>query len=238
MGISMCTRQKIGKLIPHHWAKRSDQVKKSWSSVVQGAVLRGMAVGSKIPPKVVLCRRHYGFSLNRGQIPSIAEGIWEVDPLDDNNFSQDQLIWLVQRRDIIFPDSELKKKIKLSYKTQKIGKASTITFLADARDEAPSRFKELSGKSCRATDSNIPVNCKVSTLLIHPFTTDRSLVENIAVRMDSLLPTDYIKRKVMEGNVKRKYFEISIDVELSVKHSVTVDIKHKSRVIASYSTAS
>jgi hypothetical protein len=66
----------------------------------------------------------------------------------------------------------------------------------------------------------------------------RGFVENITVRMDSLLPTDFRKRKVIEGGIRRKYYKISIHVEIRVKHAVTLDVKHKNRVIATYTTTS
>jgi hypothetical protein len=66
----------------------------------------------------------------------------------------------------------------------------------------------------------------------------RGFVENITVRMDSLLPTDFRKRKVIEGGIRRKYYKISIDVEIRVKRAVTLDVKHKNCVIATYTTTS
>jgi len=121
----------------------------SWSSVVQGAVLRGMAIGARIPPKVATCPRRYGLCLNQGRMPDITEGIWDIDPPDENVFPQGRLIWLVSRQDVIFPDSEFKKKIKFSFETEQCGRASVITFVADGGDRIPSRLEDLSpGGKC------------------------------------------------------------------------------------------
>jgi hypothetical protein len=62
-----------------------------------------------------------------------------------------------------------------------------------------------------------------------------SLVEEIFVRMDSLLPTDFQKFK---PDKRRKYYEVIVDVEFRVKNAVTFEVKHKERVIANYTTTS
>lgn len=120
----------------------------SWSSVVKGAVLRGMAIGAEIPPKIATCPRRYGVSLNGGRSPSLKEGVWTVDPLDEKIFSPSELIWLVNRGDVIFPDSELTRTIKLSFQKQDIKNLQTteITFVADGNDRVPSRLEELNAR--------------------------------------------------------------------------------------------
>jgi hypothetical protein len=62
-----------------------------------------------------------------------------------------------------------------------------------------------------------------------------SLVEEIIVRMDSLLPTGFQKFKPEK---RRKYYEIIVDVEFRVKNAVIFEVKHKERVIATYTTTS
>jgi hypothetical protein len=120
----------------------------SWSSVVKGAVLRGMAIGAEIPPKIATCPRRYGLSLNGGRPPSLKEGLWTVDPLDDKIFSPTQLIWLVNRGDVIFPDSEFTRTIKLGFQKQDIKNLQTteITFVADGNDRVPTRLEELNAR--------------------------------------------------------------------------------------------
>lgn len=64
---------------------------------------------------------------------------------------QGQLIWLVQNRDVIFPDVEVKKEIKLSFTAEQWTSTSMITFVADGGDTVPSRFEQLKpGSECAA----------------------------------------------------------------------------------------
>lgn len=107
-----------------------------------------MAIGAEIPPKIATCPRRYGLSLNGGRLPSLKEGVWTVDPLDDKIFSPTQLIWLVNRGDVIFPDSELTRTIKLGFQRQDIKNLQTteITFIADGNDRVPSRLEELNAR--------------------------------------------------------------------------------------------
>lgn len=192
-----------------------------------------MAVGAEVPPKVATCPRRYGLSLNGGVQRELKEGVWEVHPLDEKAFSPNELIWLVERGDVIFTDSELKKTIKLCFKTLELGQTSTISLVANGSDTAPTELEEL--------------NKGVSLACYHPLTpllTDldclgRSLIENVVVRMDRLLPTDFTKTKISDARGKRRIqFSLSVQVELTVKHAVTIDIKYGDRVIGTRSTTS
>jgi hypothetical protein len=116
----------------------------SWSSVVQGAVLRGMGIGARIPPRVATCPRRYGICLNQGVLPGRTEDVWSVHPPNENIYPLGRLIWLVSRADVIFSDSVFKKKIQLSFRTEQPGKSSIITFIADQGDVIPSRLEDLS----------------------------------------------------------------------------------------------
>jgi hypothetical protein len=103
-----------------------------------------MAIGARIPPKVATCPRRYGICLHQGRMPNITEGIWKLDPPDENTYPQSRLIWLVSKRDVIFPDSELKKKLKFTFESEQWGKAAVITFVADWSDRVPSRLEDMS----------------------------------------------------------------------------------------------
>lgn len=120
---------------------------RSWSSVVQGAVLHGMAVGARLPPKIAMCPRRYGLCLNRRQATSRYNGVWNVYPAEWNEPQEDQLIWVVPSRDVIFPDVEFKKTLKLSFSTEQLTSDSIITFVADGGDKVPSRLEELTSSS-------------------------------------------------------------------------------------------
>jgi hypothetical protein len=113
----------------------------SWSSVVQGAALKGMAIGGPRPPKITTCSRRYGIGLRKG-------GNWMIHRDDENSFPSNllpdnELIWLVDRGDVIFADTELKKTIKLSFKAQELLQTTTIQFVASGSDNVLRQLETL-----------------------------------------------------------------------------------------------
>jgi len=93
-----------------------------------------MAVGARLPPKISICPRRYGLRCERN---------WRIDPLDEHAFSTKQLIWVVDRGDVIFAGSELKKTIKLLFIGRELWQTTTITFVANSSDSIPHRLEDL-----------------------------------------------------------------------------------------------
>jgi hypothetical protein len=87
-------------------------------------------------------------------------------------------------------------------------------------------------------DIGLPPLPALSSKLTYGFVIGNSSVVDITVRMDGLLRSDFRKRIPMKGGTRRKFYEISIDVEMSVKRAVILDVKHENRVLATYATTS
>jgi len=64
-----------------------------------------------------------------------------------------------------------------------------------------------------------------------------TLVENLTIRMDRLLPTDF-RKSVDPKKQKKPIYELSVEVELTVKNTATIDFKHAHRLIATHTTTS
>jgi hypothetical protein len=176
-------------------------------------------------------------------MPDITEGIWRVDPPDENLYPEGRLIWLVSRQDVIFPDGEFKKKMKFTFESDQWGKTAVITFVADGGDKVPSKLEDMSpnGKCIvlgLLADIGFRSSSALSSELTNWLVIGHNIIVNIPVRMDGLLRSDFTKRTVIKGRFRLKYYEISIDVEMSIKRAVTVDVKHQNRVIATYTTTS
>jgi hypothetical protein len=199
-----------------------------------------MAIGAQLPPKIVICPRRYGLSLNGGGQHAPEEGRWTIDPLYENSFLPDQLIWLVERGDVIFADSQLKKTIKLCFKAQELGKTTTMTFVANGFDNAPCWLEDLTTR-CMSELSFLVFLCCASQCLANGLLdgASQSLVEDLTVRMDRLLPTDFTRCMCLDAKGKRKAsYELSVDVELTVKYAIIIEVKHRGQVIATHTTTS
>jgi len=118
-----------------------------------------MAIGAQLPARITICPRRYGLSLNGGVQAESKEGRWSIDPLDENAFSPNQLIWLVEKGDVIFADSELKKTIKLCFKTEELRQTTTITFLANDHDSIPRRLEDLTTRGMSEFSFAVPSCC-------------------------------------------------------------------------------
>jgi hypothetical protein len=75
----------------------------------------------------------------------LSDGIWTVDHRDERAFSPTELIWLVEKGDIIFPDASPEKKIKLCFSRRGFCESTTITLITDRHDIVPRRWEQLSG---------------------------------------------------------------------------------------------
>jgi hypothetical protein len=120
----------------------------SWSSVVKGAVLAGMAIGAPLPPKVAICQSRYGLILKGKSPHAPREGSWTLDSHDENSFllnpfTTTQLIWLAQKGDVIFPESQLRKSVKLWFKAKELGQTAKISFITNMSHTLPSQIEDL-----------------------------------------------------------------------------------------------
>lgn len=110
-----------------------------------------MAVGSKLPPRIGSCPQRYGISLNGGAATKYSEGFWSVDPQDSRALVPQDLIWLVEKGDMIFPTDdlamlrtpEIKVDLKLSFKITKLPQSISITFVASGSNRVPKVIDDL-----------------------------------------------------------------------------------------------
>lgn len=63
-----------------------------------------------------------------------------VEPPDDDSLSSEQLIWLVEKGDIIFYGKWIQKSIKLRLKTTDPRGSTSIIFIANDSDRIPGRI--------------------------------------------------------------------------------------------------
>jgi hypothetical protein len=57
--------------------------------------------------------------------------------------------------------------------------------------------------------------------------------------MDRLLPADFRKCKFLDAKGKKKTsYDLSVDVELTVKYAIIIEVKHRGQVIATHTTTS
>jgi len=107
-----------------------------------------MAIGAPLPPKVAICQSRYGLIL-KGKSPyAPRDGSWTIHPLDENSFllnpfTTTQLIWLVQKGDVIFPESQLRKSVKLWFRAQELGQTAKISFVTNRSHTLPSQIEDL-----------------------------------------------------------------------------------------------
>jgi hypothetical protein len=118
--------------------------------VVKGAVLRGMAIGAAVPPKITICPRRYGFCLNVGQEISRKQGSWTINSREDEDGRcfPGEIKWMVKKGEIVFPESQIKRNIKAWFQAQELKEMTTIAFVASSGDVVPRYLDELTGMSC------------------------------------------------------------------------------------------
>ncbi|KAI9868848.1 MAG: hypothetical protein M1813_004699 [Trichoglossum hirsutum] len=117
-----------------------------WSGVVKGAVLRGMGVGMDALHKARTCPRHYGICTSQ-----VYAGWRDCnartfrDGFDGRQMVPEQLIWLVQRRNIILPNKPIESTFDIQCKFARLGSGESVQMIvaATAMEKPPSNLSDL-----------------------------------------------------------------------------------------------
>ncbi|KAI9786203.1 MAG: hypothetical protein M1839_007613 [Geoglossum umbratile] len=171
-----------------------------WSGVVKGAVLRGMGIGMDVPARLRSCPRHYGICLSQIYADWRHDGAEAVaDWFHGRQVVPRQLIWLVQRGDVILPDGPIVSTYSIDWKfTPKhleSGQSVQMTVAATALEIAPTNMSSLPR--------------------------DQNEVVHLDIRLDTI-PRSAIQRQ----NSPRGggyYYKVAVDAEFRVSRSVTVN---------------
>ncbi|KAF1808248.1 hypothetical protein P152DRAFT_485607 [Eremomyces bilateralis CBS 781.70] len=131
----------------HIGVQRADNC---WTAVVQGALLKGMGIGSEVATKVEFCPRHYGICLSEfyeDWRPEHDDGKAVNDRFHLRKLIPGQIIWAAKRGDVIIPGSPIKSSIPIEGHTSKNqhkkGYELSVTFVATTLPEAPANISEL-----------------------------------------------------------------------------------------------
>jgi len=99
-----------------------------------------MAIGAQLPPKIEICPRWYGLSFGGSDLKN---GCWTIDPQDENPSLPNELVWLVEKGETIFADSQIKKTIRLCFESRERKQTSTIGFVTTLSDRTPRTLGDL-----------------------------------------------------------------------------------------------
>lgn len=124
-----------------------------------------MAIGGPLPPTITTCKRRYGLSWKGGEQFAPRKGYWTIHQDDENappyNFKSNmQLIWLVDKGDVIFAGEELKKTIKLSFKAEELPQIATIQFIANGSDHIPRHYEDLNTRGTSQVFGDLLLRCQ------------------------------------------------------------------------------
>jgi len=184
----------------------------AWSSVVRGAVARGVEADARNVIYMRKCRRHYGVSVSE-PFSSFkhSEADAYIDPFDREKKAREQMIWLIKKGDAILSNEPKQASINLCRKFGRKDPRIFKTYLVSSGDDnAPQRLADVH----TATRSVIPLTYDFTGISTNQLTSVRGVGNGIPYFLVN--------------------FEIKIQLEANIEIKVTCNGNEMTNIAVNY----
>ncbi|KAI9777865.1 MAG: hypothetical protein M1839_008542 [Geoglossum umbratile] len=196
-----------------------------WGGVVKGAVLKGMGIGADMPYRLRSCPRHYGVCVSQIYADWAHDSARVViDEFHGRQVVRDQLIWLVQRGDVILPDKPVVSTFSIGYRFTprhlELGESVRMVIVATALERPPSNLSDLPrGKEYLTCPHSLQ---SILECLHQGQQTYQNEVAYLDIDLKNIPKSSLQRENSPHGG---NYYQVAMDAEFRVSQGVTVSCK-------------